>query len=147
MATGEGQVATAGEFNMLDMVEEFSKRGNQIFVSLRKGTEYPPTSVDVRVQYEETIGDLKKKVEEATGVPVDKQLLFWHFRELTPDYDQKTLLELNIHTGFSVAGYDLSEPPSYWPPVTKTPEGLMIVTRSTFPKEMPKEVFTEGYVH
>ena len=47
MAT-DGQVAAAGEFNMLDMVEEFSKRGNQIFVALRKGKEYPPTCCDVR---------------------------------------------------------------------------------------------------
>ena len=62
-------MAQAGELNMLDMVEEFSKRGNQIFVSMRKGKEYPPVCGDVRCQYEETIADLKKKVEEHTGVP------------------------------------------------------------------------------
>merc|ERR1712188_311213 len=105
----DGQVAAAGEFNMLDMVEEFSKRGNQIFVALRKGKEYPPTCCDVRVQYEETILDLKKKVEEATEVPVDKQLLFWHFKELTDEFNDKTLLDLNLHTGFSLTGYDLRE--------------------------------------
>ncbi len=60
-----------------------------------------------RAQYEETILDLKKKVEEATGVPVDKQLLFWHFKELTEEYNNKTLLDLNLHTGFSLTGYDL----------------------------------------
>ena len=62
-----GQVAAAGELNMLDMVEEFSKRGNQLFVTLKKGKEYPPTCCDVRVQYEQTIMDLRKKVEEATA--------------------------------------------------------------------------------
>ena len=92
---------------MLDMVEEFSKRGNQIFVTLRQGKAYPPLCCDVRAQYEETILDLKKKVEAETGVPVDKQLLFWHFKELTSDYDDKTLLDLNLHTGFSLTGYDL----------------------------------------
>merc|ERR1712188_165795 len=122
----QGQVVAAGEFNMLDMVEEFSKRGNQIFVTLRKGKEYPPVCCDVRVQYEETILDLKKKVEEATEVPVDKQLLFWHFKELTEDFNEKTLLDLNLHTGFSLTGYDLREAPEYWLPVTKTPQGLLV---------------------
>lgn len=145
-AEGGGQVAQAGELNMLDMVEEFSKRGNQIFVSMRKGKEYPPVCCDVRCQYEETIADLKKKVEEHTGVPVDKQLLFWHFKELTSEYDGKTLLDLNLHTGFSLTGYDLTEEPHYWPPVTKTPEGLKMVTKSTYPNELPKRVIHEGYV-
>ncbi|WZN63528.1 ubiquitin-like domain-containing protein [Chloropicon roscoffensis] len=138
--------AQAGELNMLDMVEEFSKRGNQIFVSMRKGKEYPPVCCDVRCQYEETIADLKKKVEEHTGIPVDKQLLFWHFKELTSEYDGKTLLDLNLHTGFSLTGYDLTEEPHYWPPVTKTPEGLKMVTKSTYPNELPKRVIHEGYV-
>mmetsp|Transcript_6813 Transcript_6813/g.16669 ORF Transcript_6813/g.16669 Transcript_6813/m.16669 type:complete len:155 (-) Transcript_6813:239-703(-) len=143
---GQGPAAGGGELNMLDMVEEFSKRGNQIFVSLRKGKDSPPTSCDVRAQYEETILDLKKKVEEATGVPVDKQLLFWHFKELTSEYDNKTLLDLNLHTGFSLTGYDLTEEPHYWPPLTKTKDGLMMVTKSTFPDEMPKQVITQGIV-
>ena len=89
-----------------------------------------------RVQYEETILDLKKKVEEATEVPVDKQLLFWHFKELTDEFNDKTLLDLNLHTGFSLTGYDLREAPHYWPPVTKTPQGLLVVTNSTFPNEV-----------
>jgi len=114
-------VAQAGELNMLDMVEEFSKRGNQIFVSMRKGKEYPPVCCDVRCQYEETIADLKKKVEEHTGVPVDKQLLFWHFKELTSEYDGKTLLDLNLHTGFSLTGYDLV---SWAKNETTTPEEI-----------------------
>ena len=136
MATDGGQVAAAGELNMLDMVEEFSKRGNQLFVTLKKGKEYPPTCCDVRVQYEQTIMDLRKKVEEATGVPTDKQLLFHHFKELTEEDNDKTILEENLHTGFSLTGYDLTESPHYWPPVTKTPEGLVLVTKSTFPNEV-----------
>jgi len=45
--------------------------GNQIFVTLRRGTAYPPTTVDVRVRYTETIGVLKERVAAATGVPVE----------------------------------------------------------------------------
>lgn len=29
--------------------------------------------------------------------------LFWGNKELTPAYDAKTLLDLNLHTGFSVS--------------------------------------------
>jgi hypothetical protein len=72
-------------------------------VTLRSGTAYPPTTVDVRydarqcaggvgargacaaeptdatrashrsVQYKETVGDLKARVAAKTGVPVEKQ--------------------------------------------------------------------------
>merc|ERR1712072_1001464 len=116
MATeAAGQEITApsggGELNMLDMVEEFSKRGNQIFVTLRQGKAYPPLCCDVRAQYEET------------------------------------LLDLNLHTGFSLTGYDLTVSPHYWPPVTKTKEGLKMVAKSTYPNEMPKQVITEGFVN
>jgi hypothetical protein len=60
-------------------------------------------------------------------VPADKLQLFWTGRELTPAYDAKTLLEMNLHTGFSLHGYDLSEEPDYWPPVRETPAGLEVV--------------------
>jgi len=30
--------------------------------------------------------------------------------------------------------------------VTKTPEGLKMVTKSTYPNELPKRVIHEGYV-
>jgi hypothetical protein len=47
---------------------------------------------------------------------------------MTPDqYDTKTLLALNLHTGFSLMGYDLTEEPDYWPPVKKTKEGMVII--------------------
>ncbi len=61
----------------------------------------------LRIKYEQTIMDIKKAVAKKTGVPVEKQQLFWHGKELTPAYDNKTLLEMNLHTGFSLNGYDL----------------------------------------
>lgn len=44
------------------------------------------------------------------GVPVEKQLLFWHNKELTASYNHKTLLDLHLHTGFSLKGYDMVGP-------------------------------------
>ena len=61
-------------------------------------------------KYEDTILTVKKKVEVKMGVPVDKQLLFWHNKELTALYDNKTLLDLHLHTGFSLKGYNLVRP-------------------------------------
>jgi hypothetical protein len=49
--------------------------GNQIFVTLRKGKSWPPTVVDVRCKYEETIGQLKELVAKKSGVTADKQLV------------------------------------------------------------------------
>ncbi|KAK9807044.1 hypothetical protein WJX72_011794 [[Myrmecia] bisecta] len=103
--------------------------GNQIFVTMRKGSEYPPRTVDVRIKYEQTIRDLKEAVATKTQVPVDKQLLFWHKKELTVAYDSKTLQDMNLHTGFSLMGYDLTVEPDYWPPVVQTPDGLLISTQ------------------
>lgn len=84
--------------------------GNQIFVTLQKGNEYPPLVVDVRVKYEQTVSDIRAAVARKTGVPADKQQLFWHQKELTTAYDHKTLLEMHLHTGFSLKGYDLVSP-------------------------------------
>ncbi len=36
-----------------------------------------------RIKYEQTIGDIKQAVEKKLGIPVDKQQLFWHNKELT----------------------------------------------------------------
>jgi hypothetical protein len=34
--------------------------------------------------------------------------LFWHSKELVSElYDNKTLSQLEIHTGFGISGYDL----------------------------------------
>ena len=60
-----------------------------------------------RVKYEQTVLDIKAAVAKKTGVPVDKQQLFWHQRELTSAYDAKSLLEMHLHTGFSLRGYDM----------------------------------------
>ncbi|KAK9868164.1 hypothetical protein WJX84_005084 [Apatococcus fuscideae] len=83
-------------------------------------------SLHCSAKYEDTILTVKKKVEVKMGVPVDKQLLFWHNKELTALYDNKTLLDLHLHTGFSLKGYNLSAPPDFWPPVKQTEEGLLI---------------------
>ena len=61
----------------------------------------------IRVKYEQTIGDVKAAVSARLGVPVDQQQLFWHKKELTGAYDHKILLEMNMHTGFALKGYDL----------------------------------------
>eukprot|EP00241_Pyramimonas_parkeae_P007648 CAMPEP_0114252378 /NCGR_PEP_ID=MMETSP0058-20121206/15801_1 /TAXON_ID=36894 /ORGANISM="Pyramimonas parkeae, CCMP726" /LENGTH=149 /DNA_ID=CAMNT_0001366301 /DNA_START=92 /DNA_END=539 /DNA_ORIENTATION=+ len=104
--------------------------GNQIFVTLRKGKLWPPTTVDVRVKYEETIGDLKKKVEKKTGVLPEKQLALLDGKELKSDlYDKLTLNNLKLHTGFSLNGYDLNEEPDFWPAVVKTEQGYKIADR------------------
>lgn len=70
-------------------------------------TEFASFDPICRVKYEQTIADLKRAVEKKTGVPADKQQLFWHHKELTAAYDNKTLLDLNLHTGFSLKGYNL----------------------------------------
>ena len=50
---------------------------------------------------------------------------------LADRYDSKTLLELNLHTGFSLMGYDLTDTPDYWPPVRPTPQdGLEVIPRT-----------------
>jgi hypothetical protein len=80
------------------------------------------------VKYEQTIGDLKAALSKKSGVEPSKLQLFWHGKELTSTFDGRTLLDMNLHTGFSLFGYDLTETPHYWPPVEKTPEGLVFVS-------------------
>merc|ERR1719181_699097 len=106
---------------MMAAMQEFAEKGNQIFITLVRGKEYPPTTVDVRCGYNQTIGELRQKLEAASGCPVDKQLLFYKHREVRPEMDAKTLLELNLHTGFALSGYDLRDPPVFFPPVARTP--------------------------
>lgn len=60
-----------------------------------------------RVRYEETIKDIRTAVEKALGVTPQNQLLFWHKAELMPQDDPKTLLEMGLHTGFALQGYDV----------------------------------------
>ena len=60
-----------------------------------------------RVKYEQTVKDIRAAVAKKTGVPADKQQLFWHQKELTPTHDNKTLLDMHLHTGLSLRGYDL----------------------------------------
>ena len=60
-----------------------------------------------RVKYEQTVSDIKAAVAKKTGIQADKQQLFWHQKELTSANNDKTLLEMHLHTGFSLKGYDL----------------------------------------
>lgn len=67
-------------------------------------------------------------VAKKAGLELDKLQLFWHGKEMKPeDFDQKTLLDMDLHTGFSLMGYDLNEEPDYWPPVRKTEAGLEVI--------------------
>jgi hypothetical protein len=66
--------------------------------------EYPH---HCRVRYDQTIGDIRQAVAQKLGVAADKQQLFFHMRELLPADDARTLLEMNMHTGFALKGYDL----------------------------------------
>lgn len=55
---------------------------------------------------------------------ISKLQLFHHGKEMIPDnYDTRTLLDMDLHTGFSLMGYDLTEEPDYWPPVRKNAQG------------------------
>ncbi|EFN55313.1 hypothetical protein CHLNCDRAFT_134282 [Chlorella variabilis] len=72
--------------------------------------------------------DLKQAAASKLKVPLDKLLLFWQGKELTAAYDGRTLLDMNLHTGFSLQGYDLTEEPDFWPAVIDTPEGRRIST-------------------
>lgn len=101
--------------------------GIQIFVSLRRGEEWPPMTCDVRIHYDQTIGDLKLAVAKKLNIAVDKVQLFWHKKELCADGDGRTLMEMDIHTGFGFRGYDLTAPPDYWPPVQQTGDCLIEV--------------------
>jgi len=80
-----------------------------------------------RLQYEQTVADIKAAVAAKLGMPVASQQLFWHGRELTARHDSATLLELGLHTGFCLRGYDTRLAPIYWPPVRETEDGLEVV--------------------
>lgn len=66
------------------------------------------------MRYEQTVGDLKAAAAAALGLTVDKLQLFWQGRELTGMYDSRTLLDMNLHTGFALQGYDLVRGVWWW---------------------------------
>lgn len=103
--------------------EELMKLGIQIFVVLKRGREYPPMFCDVRIKYDQNLGDLRKMVEEKLGVPPENQLLFRKGRQLRPEADAKTMVEMDMHTGFSLQGYDTRVDPDFFPPVRKDRDG------------------------
>jgi hypothetical protein len=70
-------------------------------------------------------------VAKKVGLDVAKLQLFWHGKEMLPEaFDTKTLLDMDLHTGFSLMGYDLTETPDYWPPVRQTKAGLEVIPAS-----------------
>lgn len=79
-----------------------------------------------RVKYEQTVGEIREAAARILEIPVEKLQLFWHGKEVTAEQYTLTLLDANLHTGFSLMGYDLTEEPDYWPPVISTPEGLAV---------------------
>lgn len=89
---------------------------------------FSPGHPALRIKYEQTIRDLREAAAASFGLSLDLLQLFWRGRELTSATDGLTLLEANLHTGFSLQGYDLSEAPDYWPAVVQTPEGLAFET-------------------
>ncbi|KAK3259019.1 hypothetical protein CYMTET_31962 [Cymbomonas tetramitiformis] len=100
--------------------------GNQIYVSIKTGTQWPPKTFDIRVKYEQTIKDIRQKAATVGGVPIEKLQMFWHKKELVPaSYDHLTLAQMKMHTGFSIMAYNLEEEPDYFPPVEATPKGLV----------------------
>lgn len=58
-------------------------QGNQIFISIRRGSEWPANVFDIRVKYEETIGDLKSIVCAKLGIDREKLQLFHHKKVCT----------------------------------------------------------------
>ena len=87
--------------------EAGAKLGNQIFVTIQKGDSYPPKTCCVRIKYSQTLRDVRLAVQKELGVPVESQQLFRHNTELLAAEDIMTLMELQLHTGFSLKGYDM----------------------------------------
>lgn len=76
------------------------------YIDRRFGKAQPLCSLSCSIRYEQNIRDIKAAAARKMGVPVENMLLFWHKKELTAAYDTKTLLDMNMHTGFSLKGYD-----------------------------------------
>lgn len=76
------------------------------------------------------MGDIRKRAAVKLGIAPSSLQLFWHGKELSSSEDKNSLLDMNLHTGFALQGYDLTEEPVYWPAVAKNPAtGLLEVAR------------------
>jgi hypothetical protein len=53
-------------------------QGNQIFISIRRGSEWPAKVFDIRVKYDQTIGDVKSMICSKLGLERGKLQLFHH---------------------------------------------------------------------
>lgn len=61
--------------------------------------------LSLRAKYEDTLDTIRGKICELSGLEPERQHLFHRGHELRTD-DHRTLLELEIHTGFSLRCYD-----------------------------------------
>ena len=57
--------------------------GIQVFITMRRGRAV--TVKDVRVEYHDTVAQLRAQVERVMGVPPANQLLFVRGQELVPE--------------------------------------------------------------
>lgn len=101
-----------------------------------------------RVSYDEKLSDIKKKTEKNLGVPADKIQFFWHKKELVDSkFAEKTLYELDMHTGFTISGYDMRKPPNYFPGVVKQEDGSLKIFTPGLDDESENVVpHTKGYL-
>lgn len=85
--------------------EAIAALGNQIFCMIKCGQQ-PPEVISLRAPYEATVQALRGEISKVAGVPADQLQLFHRGHELPSD-DTRTLLDLDLHTGFSLHCYNL----------------------------------------
>lgn len=88
-------------------------------------------------------------MEKKLGVPAEKIQFFWHKKELVDSvHAKKTLYELDMHTGFTISGYDMRKPPHYFPGVVKEEDGSLRIVTPDFPVKGCDNVkpHTKGYL-
>ena len=98
--------------------------GLQVFITLRRGEEYPPKHTDIRVKANKTVGELRAKAAAALQMHPEDLQLFFRGKELTRgphplsgnDYDKLPLSEIKIQTGWQLQAFDTRSKPKYWPP-------------------------------
>lgn len=100
--------------------------GDQIFVSVHHGKSWPPRVLDLRASYDDTIGSLRQKILNEILVSDEANIvLFLRKKELKRDKDDLTLSAMEIHTGFSITVWDLTdtEEKDIWPLIKRDGDG------------------------